>query len=79
MVLSLRYARSPSALQNEQIYCELEDDGAFTMPGDVAIEWHAPATRLRSAAATRYRATLKRVGNDVLHAASVFNVTPAVQ
>jgi hypothetical protein len=78
MVFSLRYARAPSAIQNEQIYCEVVDDGAFTIPGDVAIEWQTSTTKLRSAATTRYRATLKQVGSDVLHAASVFNLSPAV-
>jgi hypothetical protein len=79
MVVSLRYATSISATQNRQVYCELADDGSFTIPGDVTFEWQATGSKLRSASATRYRANLKQVGTDVLHAAAVFNVTGAVQ
>jgi hypothetical protein len=79
MVISLRYALATSAVQNQQIYCELIDDGAFTIPGDLAFSWQATGTKLRTVAASRYRATLKQVGTDILHAAALFNVVGAVQ
>jgi hypothetical protein len=79
MVVSLRYALAGSAVPNEQIYCELVDDGAFTIATDFATSWQESTTKLRSVVATRYRATVKQVGSDILHVAALFNVTGAVQ
>ena len=79
MVVSLRYALAPATGQNQQVYCELIDDGAFTISGDITGDWSSVTTKNRVVAATRYRAAVKQVGSDILHAASVFNVTPTVQ
>ncbi|WP_373059965.1 hypothetical protein [Gemmatimonas sp.] len=56
IILSVRYGATPTAaVQNEQIYCALEDDGAFQVPASGLGAFLASPNALRSVTLIRWR------------------------
>lgn len=76
MAFSLQYARSPSTTLNEQLYCELIDDGSFLVPTLQVDPWRDANNNVRGVSATRFR-TLRQpsTNNSVLLVLSRLTVT----
>ncbi|MGH7719696.1 MAG: hypothetical protein ACREON_12745 [Gemmatimonadaceae bacterium] len=62
--VALRYAASPSTDANQQIYCQLRDDGTHSIPDDLLTGWRNANNDVREAAANRFR-THTNVDGDV--------------
>jgi hypothetical protein len=73
MLISLQYAVGESEA-NEQIFCELVDDGAASIPSALAARWAAATTGTRNVEAARWRVAIREVQDGVLVAVSAFEV-----
>jgi hypothetical protein len=77
MLLSLQYAVGGSQA-NEQIFCSLVDDGAYSIPSVLAARWASATTGTRNAEAARWRVAIREVQDGVLVAVSAFEVEQPV-
>lgn len=73
MLISLQYAVGASQA-NEQIFCELVDDGAASISSVLAARWAAATTGTRNVDAARWRVAIREVQDGVLVAVSAFEV-----
>lgn len=72
IILSVRYGATPTAaVQNEQIYCALKDDGAFQVPASGLGAFLASPNALRSVTLVRWRTQEARPdSSSLLHVVS---------
>lgn len=66
MAFSLQYARSPSTTLNEQLYCELIDDGSFSVPALQVDQWREANNNVRGVSATRFRTSRQAPANNAV-------------
>jgi hypothetical protein len=74
MVFSLRYASSGSPKLNQQVYCVLRDDGAFTIPVALAGGWRFAYQDRREVAATRWRTRILSTADATVETIATFDV-----
>jgi hypothetical protein len=75
MLVSLRYASGGGDDLDRQIYCELRDDGSFTVPADLAVGWGDAGVTVRTVNVQRVRKQIVQISGDVLEFGSTFDVT----
>lgn len=57
---------------NQQIFCELVDDGEFTIPTFLVTQWRTATTGSRAVVAARWRVAARQVNDGVLVVISAF-------
>lgn len=78
IVLSLQYAAGGGFEPNQQIFCELVDDGVAEVPVVLLTQWRSATTGSRSVKADRWRVSLREVTDGVLILISAFEVEAPV-
>jgi hypothetical protein len=77
MLVQLRYGVGQIE-PNQQIFCELVDDGEADVPAALVNQWRSAQPGSREIDAARWRVAVKQVTDGVLVVVSVFDVEGAV-
>jgi hypothetical protein len=74
MLISLRYATQGNATQNQQIFCDVADDGEAIVDGSLIGGWRQAASGSREAVFTRVRTAEATAEGSLLHIFSSYVV-----
>lgn len=77
MAFSLRFSQGNSTEPDQQIYCELVDDGSFSVPNLQLTVFRVAPPESRSVQATRFRGQRILIGDAVLGMLTTFTVAQA--